>query len=564
MTDRADTIALPIEATALTPYPVSSPPPPLAISTPPSYLGGGFAVVIGPPVVLGNTPTLYAASSSFVTEVAGGETVIAAMVYAGAGADTITVDPESKALVAAGTGFLEVFGGAGSTTVVGGSGGGVFIGGSGGPNTLVGGNAATTLIGGGNGDALFGGTGNLMVSGSGTQVAALGANDTLYTAAALGDFDLVVGNGSVGTGGLIGLGAGTASLTGLDQATVFGGAGAATVEGSGLQVWGGAGSLVVALTSAANIHATGSTVSGGAGSLTVNGGAAENLLIGGAAGDNLMLAELSSTVIGGGNGDQILIDRTLSFGGNLLVAGAGRETISDAMSSSGSSVLGYGANTIYGGTGQDSVNLYDSDERFFGGAGSATVNIGRNSGMNEILGGQGRLTVLDAGQGANLVVGGQAGGNLLTGAGSSDVLVGVADGDRLDYQGAFNGLLVAGVGNETLTADPGIFAKPTLVAGAGNDLMIRTGQREPEAGMGSVPVTQFVFFDGHAGGADTIQGFMPGVDLIALGGYGTDAATQTAAKQTDIGGNTNLMLSDGTHIVIMGVASVAAGAIVGF
>lgn len=485
-------------------------------------------------------------------------------VYGGSGTATVVVQSTAGVLVAAGSGSLAVYGDSGSVTVAGGAGGGLFVGGTAGANVLVGGAGAATMMGGGGGDALFGGNGDMIVTGGGAENVALATADTLYAAANPGNIDMITGGGTADTGSFIGLGGGTASLGNLYGATVYGGAGAATVAGADLVVWGGAGSLVASLNGSGTF--TGSTISGGNGSLTVYSGASSVMLssvsdhdwlFGGTAGNNLLQVGWASTAIGGGNGDTIAIDAPGYVPRDLIVAGPGRETITDNGGAPGvvSATFG-GFDTIFGGSGADSVTLSKPWEEFLGGTGSATVGMTPSTGGDTILGGTGRLTVLANDSQASLIVGGSAGDNLLISLQSADTLVGAGNGDQLVEEGSFdNNYMIAGAGNETLRAEGASGGHSIFVAGSGNALMSVSQQ------FGRVG-DLFAFFNGHAGGTDTISGL--GTGTIGLGGYGANAASAALAGQADIGGNANILLGDGTRIVVVGVAHLGPHAVVSF
>jgi RTX calcium-binding nonapeptide repeat (4 copies) len=83
--------------------------------------------------------------------------------------------------------------------------------------------------------------------------------------------------------------------------------------------------------------------------------------------------------------------------------------------------------------------------------------------------------------------------------GGDDVL-GAGRGDDLAFGGSGNDRLWGGAGNDTTWGGPG---RDLLVGGAGNDQLLG----------GSGPDT-FHFHDG--GGADRIEGFLPGTDLIRI------------------------------------------------
>ncbi len=209
------------------------------------------------------------------------------------------------------------------------------------------------------------------------------------------------------------------------------------------------------------------TVLGGTGSVTVFAGNEGGLFQGGSAGHNVLVAgpdltgyptpaqgftsyqgivtytpEVGDTLVGGGDGDLLVSAGTRNFQPNVLVAGAGAETLTGSGSTANGFFFGgAGADLIALGAGYSVVVAGSGAETISGGPGTAAIFAG--TGQDVILGGAGADYVqagagnatLFAGSGADLVgaVRGQGGGGL--------TVVGFRVGtDRLDLQGFGGGM----------------------------------------------------------------------------------------------------------------------------
>jgi Ca2+-binding RTX toxin-like protein len=96
--------------------------------------------------------------------------------------------------------------------------------------------------------------------------------------------------------------------------------------------------------------------------------------------------------------------------------------------------------------------------------------------------------------------------------------------------GAGTCTLWGGAGNDTFTAGTG---SAIFVGGSGNNV--------------------FNFINGDDGGTDTIVGFVPGNDAIALHGYGTQMPSINVAY-----GDSFVNLSDGTQIIVENVTNLTS------
>ena len=201
-----------------------------------------------------------------------------------------------------------------------------------------------------------------------------------------------------------------------------------------------------------------------------------------------------------------------------VTLGAGSETVSSA--GAGDTVSGgSGFDVVYGtGTGL-SVAGGTGGLLFVGGAGSATV--GGGSGSATLFGGSGGGSLAAGTAGGSILVAG-SGNTTLAGAAQGDVLFGaMADGSTLQAGGGAE-LLVAGAGQATMTGGSGI---GVMFMGGHADQVVAGG-----------------------GGMEEVVGFRAGTDSLVLAPGVTTSSTQSG------GWGTTMTLSDGTHVVMFGVA----------
>jgi Ca2+-binding RTX toxin-like protein len=261
-------------------------------------------------------------------------------------------------------------------------------------------------------------------------------------------------------------------------------------------------------------------------------------------GSDTLVAGASATLFGGAAGDVLVGDG----GTNTLVFGAAggtavTQTSNNRIFLGGGSTQVYsaGADTIVGSSGSATV-FASAGALAYAGAGAMTLVNGSNA--STLVGGAGHETVF-GGTGGGLAFAGQGGGSALVAGSGAATLVGAASGDALFAGNTVSDLLVAGAGNETLSG-LGSTGQAIFFAGSGNDLLL--------AGSGS---DVFAFINGAAGGNDTIIGFNPATDVIALHQYtAAPVIAQTA-------GSTLLSLSDGTRILLQGVANISSASLVG-
>ncbi len=320
--------------------------------------------------------------------------------------------------------------------------------------------------------------------------------------------------------------------------------------------------------------------------------------------------------IGLGYGDALIVDAGVTAGpitsqqANTVIAADASLAVFTTID--GLTFLnGSGRSTVVGSTGYH--QRLDSNRSVFG---SMSVN-----------GGSGSVTVFGGDQGG-IIYGGSAGGNVvIAGAGQLGdsyfqyagedanggdgiepatpvTIVGGGSGDLLVLKGVWNGnVVVAGVGNETLTgADANGYGNTffggtgadLIVAGGGHDLVVAgsgaetinagTGQTAIFAGTGSDLIVGgsgtdyvqvgagsataftgagadlFAAVNGGGGGSLTVSGFRVGTDQLALRGYGGGMSGITNSQV--VNGSTALTLVDGTRVTLLGVTNLGAGSFV--
>ncbi len=135
------------------------------------------------------------------------------------------------------------------------------------------------------------------------------------------------------------------------------------------------------------------------------------------------------------------------------------------------------------------------------------------------------------------------GGGVAMLAGHVPTITGAGDGAVVSATGYRPEVLAAGAGNETLIAAAG---NDTLAAGSGATEMI-----------GGAGNAIFLFVNGAAGAAVTIENFVSGRDFVALRDYGFDADVDALATEVVVGGSATVTLPDNSRITFANVASLA-------
>jgi Ca2+-binding RTX toxin-like protein len=285
----------------------------------------------------------------------------------------------------------------------------------------------------------------------------------------------------------------------------------------------------------------------------------ESVLIG--AGDPTFIAqgaEGSGTVVAGGGDNRIVIPASVA-GGWSINTGNGDDTVLAQGSGNDTINAGGGHNAIQLGSGSDIIQT-TGDDTVLAGSGSETITA--TTGSDVIFAGSGTLFFIASGAstvfagtgsdtffggaGPDEVHGGTGGNNFLFAGTGAATLFGGGDGDQLFAAGSGAQALHAGAGNETLF---GGFS-------SGQDSFFGgTGNASITAGSGT---NLFVFTDGDSGGADTIQGFQSGRDLVDLQSYGHNAVRDALRSQTVVGGTSTITLSDHTVITFANAGTLTA------
>ncbi|MDE2472361.1 MAG: hypothetical protein KGL35_27415 [Bradyrhizobium sp.] len=455
--------------------------------------------------------TIYAGSGSDLLQIGGGGQTV----YAGTGS-----------LIVAVTGIV-----AGSGTVFYGAGGDYVIRGDSGNLTYMGGALASTV------EAkvaylnLVGGAGHLTVNGSGRSTITGGrggltlnggAADVVTTAAGSVNAISLIGGSTIFSNGTDTIDAGSTSQTitvtgfaqitnasGTDRISVLGGANITATGGYETITFGQGASGTVRTAAVTTLTETGGQVgytavsAAGNASVAVDGNGAATITSGGVKPLTVQtVAGLSTFVVAG-----VGTVNVVSAGADTIYAGSGLDTVS--VSGNGAMVTG-GAGTLTV-TGLDANGADNITVR--GGAGAVTMNSGGKSGMT-FIGGSGSA-VVNGGQGALVVTGG---------AGSLSVTQGWG---VLSFQaGAGNASVAIGPAAAEITFGPGTTTVSRLVAYGTADT--------------------FNFGAASAGGFDVINGFRGGVDRLAFQG------ASVASVQTG-NGSTWLMLSNAAQVELVGV-----------
>ncbi len=242
------------------------------------------------------------------------------------------------------------------------------------------------------------------------------------------------------------------------------------------------------------------TVHGGTGSVTVFGGNDSGAFYGGSAGGNVLIAgpdlpgpqpshsytdpegrssALAAqpgpvTLVGGGSGDILVATGTDNLtGSNLLVAGAGNETLTGSGSTAG--------NVFFGGSGADVIAAGSGPGVVVAGSGPATISGGAGG------------TAIFAGPGQDVILGGAGAGYVQVGAGNATLFAGAG----MDLVGAVNGaggsLAVSGfkVGTDRISAQ-GYAAAPTVTGAGGSTVLgFSDGTRVTLLGVASLPSSAY-------------------------------------------------------------------------
>ena len=455
------------------------------------------------------------------------------VIYAGSGSETIIVS--GAATVYAGTGSLALFNHGNSGARFYGNGGQYRIAGDGGGVTYYGGALASTidaqlanltLIGGAGRLTVNGGSRETMIGGSGglTYIATGGGGgNTITTLAGTQNLLTLAAANVVDSWGqdLINGGAGNQTITVHGNSVINGSRGDSRITLSGTDTLNGVGYDRVTVTAGAD-----ATINAGRLTTVQENGATVRFTIG--SGSNAA----SATITGG----------SASITGGIATAlavttGLGKST-SVILGNGAASVYARGNDVIQAGSGVQTVTITAANTEIWGGSGALTVNNNDwiRGDAQTVHGGSGNIRA-NGGLGALTFIGG-----------SGDAVI--TSGNGTLYLTGGSGSLTASGGNgaTNFTAGTGV-TNLTLNQGGGHVIFGIGDTNVQVAGYGSGVV--FDFLASAGGAADVIRGFRAGTDRLVLGS-GVGVQTQGVS-----GGSANLLLTDGTQIQLVGLASTA-------
>lgn len=444
-------------------------------------------------------------------------------------------------VVLAGAGNDTVHSGLGNDSVSGGV-GNDSLDGRVGNDTLRGEEGNDILIGGLGNDLLDGGLGNdtftFTEAGFGTDTV-IGGEDTLGT-----DRDVIDASGlETGTVNVIYTGGEAGTLT----SSTGGSVGFTQIEE--IRTGTGNDTINAALNTANSTYNTGEgadSVLGGSGNETivlgagndfVSGGAGNDLLDGGTGNDTFSFSGANfgnDTIIGGEDSsetDRDLIDTTGLATGAVNIVYSGAEAGMMTSTSGGTAAFSQ-IEELHTGAGNDSINaaLNTTDSLYNTGAGADTVQGG--SGNETVILGAGNDTA-DGGAGNDTIFGG-SGENSIRGGAGNDVIYGAQDavngpdgseGSRL-YGDAGDDFIYGGNGADYIDGGDdnymlqGLDGNDTILGGAGDDMIYGDGGNDTiDGGIG----------DDHLSGG--------GRNDLVLGGDGNDTLSGGAGDDTLRGGD---------------------------
>jgi Ca2+-binding RTX toxin-like protein len=362
-----------------------------------------------------------------------------------------------------------LFGNSGKNSLNGGSGVGA--------DTLDGGAGADTLIGGDGNDIYY--VDNVLDVVSETNSLTVGGNDLVFSSVSyslasnverlfLTGADSITGTGNSVNNTLVGNSVNNTLDGGSGNDSLVGGGGNDYLMGSA-----GADTLV-----------------GDTGDDTIDGGSGNDSIVGGGGNDILTGGDGLDTLIGGGGNDAYYVSDNTDWitdtaGTNEIYYKSG----TTSLKINGANFTVTPGNTVIGGVtfnlyelpilihGDDSI-LGDTDDNF----------------ANSVAGGSGNDTIL--GYGGNDSITGNAGNDSLDGGSDNDTLTGDVGNDTL-IGGSGNDSLEGGEGNDSLNGGAG---QDTLVGGSGNDYL--DGGDSPDSLIGGAGDDTIIY----RGTTDTIEG----------------------------------------------------------
>ena len=395
--------------------------------------------------------------------------------------------------------------------------------------SVMGGTGNDSLIGSSLADALDGGDGNDLLTGlAGSDNIAGGIGTDMLSESADRDMTLTPTSFMVSSINA-GQGPTTDVLSGLEAASLTGGASANRIDASTFVPGAGLGVL---LSGAAGND----VLTGGSGRDTILGDEGDDSINGGSGNDSITAGDGNDSVLGVAGADRISTgagrDTVNSGTGNDTVDGGSGNDVLNGQDDNDSLIGGEGDDRLVGGAGNDfedgglgADNLKGDDglDSLQGGAGADTLSGGRDN--DQLFGGDDADSI--DGAFGNDTLNGGAGSDTLRGASGTDDLDGGADSDRItEGYGTEDAMSVVITGVQMVsslsgTESPRSIELFVINGGIGNDLMDARGA--------SIRV-QFRGF----GGNDTLLG-SAFADLVS-GGDGDDVLSGGASNDVIDGG----------------------------
>ncbi len=411
-------------------------------------------------------------------------------------------------------------------------------------------------------------------AGNDTFIATVGDGDNTYNGGAgIDTYDLsattaaATVNLNLTTAQLISADAGTDLLTFGTIENVTGGAGSDTItgEGSNNVLSGGAGN------DSLDGRAGNDTLIGGAGNDTLNGGIGIDTMFGGLGNDTYFVdngADVVTENVGEGTADLVWasVNYTLAAGSEIenLRANAGATGLILTGNEFANNIRGLtGADTLFGGAGNDTLDGSVGADTMAGGLGNDTYTVDNAGDVVTEAVGEGTDTVnasvsytLQAlsevekltGTGSTvLTLTGNEFDNTIIANGAGDTLNGGAGNDTLQGGGG-NDTLNGGDGNDTLFGNGGV---NTMAGGLGNDTYFVSNTNDvvnETAGQGSDTIwasvnyalgatSEIEFLKANSGNGLTLTG--NGLANTVMGGAGSDTLDGGAGNDALFGGAGN-------------------------
>lgn len=180
-----------------------------------------------------------------------------------------------------------------------------------------------------------------------------------------------------------------------------------------------------------------------------------------------------------------------------------------------------GDDTIYGGSGNDSITGDEGNDLMFGGDGDDEIDYVGNHGNDTVRGGAGNDLISFFSSSGNKIIYADEGNDTVTGAAGNDSIDGGEGNDKL-YGNDGNDTISGGIGNDYIKGEGGVnildggLGDDSVYGGGGNDTLLGGGGNDL---LSNYQKTGNVIFNGGEGD-DTIWGGQGNDDIV--GGLGDD------------------------------------------